>query len=358
MARAARDAGFAVHVATNVAAGAEAIRKEGFMLHPIPFARGKLAPLSALKTVAAIRSIHRKINPVIVHHVALQPAILGSIATIGRDVASLNALTGLGYMFTSNRLKARFLRNVLRWLARVLFNRRNSMSLVQNPDDRDALMILGVDSGRIALIPGSGVDIEKFAPSGEREGRTTIAFAGRLLEDKGVRTLVKAQRQLWERGIQCDLLIAGAPDPGNPTSIGDDEIASWQHQPGVTVLGHIEHVSELWQRSHIAALPSRREGLPMSLLEAAACGRPMVATDVPGCREVVKDGETGFLVPADNATALAQAIERLAISKELRARMGASARKFAVEHFSSEIVGNMVVTVYDQLLNMRAAKSA
>lgn len=96
----------------------------------------------------------------------------------------------------------------------------------------------------------------------------------------------------------------------------------------------------------------------MSLLEAAACGRPMVATDVPGCREVVKDGETGFLVPADNATALAQAIERLAISKELRARMGASARKFAVEHFSSEIVGNMVVTVYDQLLNMRAAKSA
>jgi glycosyltransferase involved in cell wall biosynthesis len=153
-------------------------------------------------------------------------------------------------------------------------------------------------------------------------------------------------------------LIAGAPDPGNPTSIGEDEIASWQHQPGVTILGHVEHVSELWQRSHIAVLPSRREGLPMSLLEAAACGLPMVATDVPGCRELVKDGETGFLVPADDATALAQAIERLAISKELRVRMGVSARKSAAEHFSSEIVGCMIVAVYDQLLNTRASKNA
>ena len=120
-----------------------------------------------------------------------------------------------------------------------------------------------------------------------------------MLEDKGVGTLI-ALIGCCGTGSDVELLIAGTPDPANPASVSNQEAASWGQKPGVTWLGHVDDISALWARAHIAVLPSRREGLPKSLLEAAACGRPMIATDVPGCREVVRPGETGVLVPDDD----------------------------------------------------------
>jgi glycosyltransferase involved in cell wall biosynthesis len=353
MARAARDAGFEVHVATRVKDGAAAIEAERFILHPIPFARGHLSPLASLATILALRRIHRDLAPAVTHHVSLQPSVLGLIAALGRPGACVNALTGLGYSFTSNSVKARLVKLAIGPALRLLLDRGGIVSLVQNGDDRAALMALGIPKSRIALIRGSGVDVKRLAPLPEPPGPPTAAFVGRLLDDKGIRTLVDAHRLLRAQGSDARLLIAGTPDPANPASVTPEEAASWNNEPGITWLGHVDDIAGLWARAHLAVLPSRREGLPLSLLEAAACGRAMVATDVPGCREIVIPGENGLLVPVDNATALADAIGQLLRETEQRAQFAAAARRLVIEEFSAETIGRQTVALYRHLLEMQ-----
>lgn len=349
MARAAQAAGFEIHVATHVGDLGAAIAREGFVLHPVPFARGRLSPMASLRTILALRRVQRAVAPVLVHRVAVQPVVLGGIAALGRPVAAVNALTGLGYTFISGSPKARLLKAVISALLRFVIDRDRSVALVQNPDDHAMLRGLGIPEARIALIPGSGVDVDRLQPMPEPDGPVTIAFVGRLLADKGLRPLVAAHRLLRQRGQRVDLLIAGTPDPANPASIPQAEVDGWGREDGITLLGYVADVATVWRRAHIAVLPSRREGLPKSLLEAAACGRPMVATDVPGCREIAIAGETGLLVPVDDAPALAAAIGELAASPELRARFGAGARRRAVERFSAEAIGGAVVALYMRL---------
>jgi len=349
MAKAARDAGFEVHVATNVAEGASAIGAEGFVLHPVPFLRGRLSPVGSFKTIRTLRCIHRKVRPDIVHHVALQPIVLGSLAALGQPAGCVNALTGLGYTFASTAAKAHLMRWLMTVAIRILLTRRNSIVLVQNDDDRAMLASIGIAPSRIALIPGSGVDIETLTPLPEPAGPPTAAFVGRLLAYKGIRSVVDAQALLYARGSDVQLLVAGAPDPANPDSLTEAEAKSWSQRPGVTWLGHVRSIVAVWERAHIAVLPSRHEGIPKSLLEAAACGRPMVATDVPGCRDIVRHGETGLLVPADDPSALAAAIDTLARSPDLRARYGAAARRLAVERFSDDVIGRQTVELYRRL---------
>jgi glycosyltransferase involved in cell wall biosynthesis len=351
MARAARTAGFEVHVATRVVDGAAAIESEGFALHPIPFARGKISPLATLRTIAALRRIERQIAPAVTHHVALQASILGSLAAIGLPGARINALTGFGHTFISNRPSTRILRMLIGTLLRTLVIRPTSLALVQNPDDRESLLALGIDRDHITLIPGSGVDTDALRPQPEPAGPPTVAFVGRLLDDKGIRTLVEAHRLLRRSGSNVELLIAGTPDPANPASVTRQEAEQFNREPGITWLGQVNDIAALWARAHIAVLPSRREGFPKSLLEAAACGRPMVATDVPGCREVVRPDETGLLVPVDDAQTLAAAIGKLATSPELRARYGLAARRLVVEQFSAEKIGQQTVDLYRRLVS-------
>jgi glycosyltransferase involved in cell wall biosynthesis len=358
MARAARDAGFEVHVATNVQNGTAAIEAEHFILHPIPFARGRLSPRTSLATIMALRRINRAIAPAVTHHVSLQPSVLGMIAALGYPIACVNAVTGLGYSFTSATLKARTMRLVIGSLLRLLLDRKLTINLVQNDDDRSALMALGIANSCIALIAGSGVDVVRFLPLPEPAGPPTFAFVGRLLDDKGIRTLVKAHRLLRARGMQTQLLIAGTPDPANPASVTAAEATSWNGEPGINWLGHVDDIAGLWARAHLAVLPSRREGLPLSLLEAAACARAMVAADVPGCREIVIPGETGLSVPVDDAPALADAIERLLREPQLRAQCAAAARRLVVQKFSADIVGRQTVVLYRQLLAMQDTSSA
>ncbi len=350
MARAARDSGYEVHVATRVVDGAEAIEAEGFKLHSIPFVRGRVGPFAALRTISALRRIHRNVRPVLAHHVALQAAVLGSLAVIGRRTTCVNALTGFGFTFISENIKARLLKPLIVFLLRFLCMRGKNVALVQNPDDRDALLSLGIAADHIAVIPGSGVDVERLQPSPEPEGTPTVAFVGRLLEDKGIRSLVAAIRLLQERGTAVSLLIAGDMDPANPTSVKATELDEWIRSLGITWVGHVNDISAVWAKSHIAALPSRREGLPKALLEAAACGRPMIATDVPGCREIVIADKTGLLVPLDDRNALADAIGTLAASPDLRTRYGGAARILAVEKFSATAIGRQTVQLYDRLV--------
>jgi glycosyltransferase involved in cell wall biosynthesis len=351
MARAAREAGFEVHVATRVNNGAAAIEAERFILHSIPFARGSLSPMAMLSTILALRRVHHEVKPVLAHHVALQACVLGMLASLGRPVACVNAFIGLGYSFTSETGKARAVRVLIGSLLRPLINRKNSIALVQNSDDMTALMSLGIAKSRIALIPGSGVDVNRFTPLPEPVGAPTFGFVGRLLGDKGVRTLIAAHRLLRKRVADANLLIAGTPDPANPASVTEAEAQSWNDEAGIAWLGHVGDIAAFWARAHIAVLPSRREGLPLSLMEAAACGRAMIASEVPGCREVVLHEQTGLLFSVDDAAALADAMARLAADQELRARCAAAARKLVVEKFASDIIGHHTVLLYQNLLD-------
>lgn len=350
MARAARDAGFDVHVAASAGSNSEAIRAEGFTPHAMPFRRGGLSPFGAISTIRALRQIKRELSPAIVHHVGMQICVLGGISSLGMTTPQVNAMTGLGYAFTSTTAKALFLRVVIAIALRFLLNRDHAVFLVQNPDDRAALETIGIDPRRLARIPGSGVDTDKLMPMPEPDGPTTVGFAGRLLTAKGIRALVAAHRLLQAQGLDVRLLIAGDPDPANPDSVRLEEAQQWNSEPGITWLGHVEDIATLWRRSHIAALPSHREGLPKSLLEAAACGRPLVATDAPGCREIVIPDQTGLLAPIEDPQALADAIEKLAVSRELRMRYGAAARQLVVEKMSAHSVGAAIVALYEEQL--------
>jgi glycosyltransferase involved in cell wall biosynthesis len=351
MALAAQQAGYQVHVATHVNKHATQIEACGFHLHPLSWRRGSVNPLCLIAIVHQVRELYRRLSPDLVHHVAIQPAIVGMLAARGLPTAQLNALAGLGSTFTSTSAKARILRPVLTAFLRWLLKGPRVSVLVQNEDDRIALKMMGVDAGRLFLIPGSGIDVAALTPIAEPAAPVTMAFVGRLLEDKGLRTLIAAQVLLMRRGLPIRLLIAGQADPANPASIPSAEIETWKKMENIELLGQVDDIRAVWAASHIAVLPSRREGLPKSLLEAAACGRPIVATDVPGCRVIARQNVNALLVPPDDAQALANAIERLAIDRAQRQRFGVAGRTMVESEFSSIRIGRDIVALYDRLLN-------
>ncbi len=354
MACQAQQAGYDVHVVTRLNGHGEAIESHGFTLHPVNWRRGSLNPLNILKAAWQIRTLYRKVKPDIVHHVALQPSIVGSLAAIGLPFSRINALAGLGFVFTSRSPKALMLRVVLTTLLRLLLRNPRTTILVQNPDDRSDMQALGIADDRIALIPGSGVDTHALSPLPEPAGEVTVAFVGRLLDDKGLRPLIAAHALMTKQGQQVRLLIAGDPDAANPAAIPPEEIERWRHLPWVDVLGHVNDIGAVWARSHIAVLPSRREGLPKSLLEAAAYGRPIVATDVPGCREIARHGINAFLVPVDDPGPLAGALTVLARDPLLRRRLGSSGREIVEKEFSSARIGREIVELYGRVLSRKA----
>lgn len=353
MAQAAQRAGYDVHVATAVGDGAAAIESLGFALHPLRWRRGSMNPLDFLSIVRQVRRLYRRLRPDLVHHVALEPVVIGSLAATGLPMQRLNALAGLGFAFTSTSGKARIARALLTRLLRLALGHPHSAVLVQNPDDRANVAALGAPAERIFLIPGSGVDADLLQPLPEPAGPITAAFVGRLLDDKGVRTLVAAHALLAERGTPVRVLLAGDADPANPASIPQAEIGSWHGRPGLVPLGHVPDIREVWAAAHMAVLPSRREGLPKSLLEAAACGRPIVASDVVGCREIARPGVNALLVPADDPVALAEAMAVLAADADLRAKFGQAGRELVTADFSARQIGAKTVELYDRLLGRK-----
>lgn len=354
MARAARRAGFEVVVATRInrAEDCAAIEAAGFRVAALDWRRGGRNPLAELRAVADIVALYRRERPDIVHHVAMKPVLEGGLAAwIAGVPAVVNALTGLGALFIASDGATRALGAVLRPALRFLLARGNARLLMQNADDLDLLVRRGlVDRSRAALVPGSGVDLARFAPSPEPAGPLTAALVGRMLWDKGVGELVEAARLLRERGVALRIRLIGPRDDHNPASIPQATLEQWVRDGLVEWPGQVRDIAQLWRDTAIAVLPSYREGLPKALLEAAASGRPMVATDVPGCREIVRHEETGLLVPARDPVALADALARLALDQELRRRLGAAARRLVEQRFADTEIAASVVALYRGLL--------
>lgn len=352
MARAAKKAGFEVHVATAVTRNKAEIEAEGFILHPLLWSRGSKNPVGLFREIIEIAKLYRKVRPRLVHHVALKPVIFGQLAATGMALASVNMVAGLGSGFIGQGLKAKLMRTILSGTLRFVLNRARAITVVQNEDDRRALISLGIWPESLRLVPGSGVDTDVLQPLPEPDGPITVGIAARMLEDKGIRPLVEAQAILRRRGQDIGLLLAGDPDPANRSSLSEDEMKDFATRPGVEWLGHVNSIKDLWARCHIAALPSRREGMPKSLLEAAAFGRPIIATDVPGCRDVGAQNENALLVPVDDAVAIANAIERLAKDKNLRTSFGRKSRERAETRFSSQAIGEKIVAIYQSLIDL------
>ena len=352
--RAAVQAGYDVTVATRVRGHASDITEAGMAVVALPWSRRSTRPWNELRTLASLYKLYRSFRPDVVHHVALKPVLYGSlVARIAGTRRVINAVAGFGYSFVASGVRAAAARRVLDTTFRVLCNRTGSKVLVQNPDDERVLVEDGmVGAGRVVVIPGSGVDTGRFAPGPDeaRDGNVRVTLVSRMLWSKGVGEFVDAARILRRKGVEFEAVLVGSPDPENPQAIPEETLRGWRDEGVVDWLGHDDDVPSVWARSHVAVLPSHREGLPKTLLEAAACGVPMVATDVPGCREVVVDGRNGLLVPARDASALADAIERLVTEPAVRREMGRVARADAVAKFSEPVVIERMLALYRSML--------
>jgi glycosyltransferase involved in cell wall biosynthesis len=360
VARAARDAGFDVVVATRVGVHGERIRAEGFRLCPLAWRRRGDGLIGAMRAVAAIIRLYRAERLDIVHHVALKPVLFGGLAARlafprGKGApARLSAVMGLGGGLIRHGALAGIERHLLGFVLRLAA--AGGHVVVQNPEDGAALAGLGIDRMRVALIRGSGVDIAHFRPVAEPAGATArIAFVGRMLRSKGVFDAVAAVRRLRERGVAAELLLAGSPDPDNRDSLSEADLRALDGEPGVEWLGRVEDVRTVWQRAAIAVLPtSYGEGVPLALLEAAACGRPIVAADTPGCRAAVRHGETGLLVRQHDVAALADAIAALTADPARRQAMGEAGRRLVERDFAAPLIAEQTLALYRELLRERA----
>jgi glycosyltransferase involved in cell wall biosynthesis len=365
IARAARDAGFEVIVATRVQYHGTTIIEEGFALRSLSWRRRGDGIGGAARAVAAIARLYRSEKPDIVHHIALKPVLFGGLARAlafagGPDAPTvIDAVMGLGSGFSATGLAARLRRPSLGLALRLAISRSNSRVIVQNPEDGAALTALGIEPSRISLIRGSGVDIRHFAPLPLPKGDTvTIALVSRMLRDKGVLDAVAAIRALRARNLAIELLLAGPTDPDNSGSLSAAALSALAAEPGVVWLGAVADVRDVWRRATIALLPSTYgEGVPKALLEAAACARPIIATNVPGCRETIRTGEheSGLLVPPRDVDALAMAITALATDPTRCAVMGRSGRALIETHFAEEIVARETLALYESALVERVA---
>ena len=350
LAKAAREAGYDVTIVTRVDAHGERIRECGFPLLDVDFARGRLSLWANLRTLFLLKTVYRRIRPHLVHHFAMQPIILGSAAAAlsGRP-AVVNTIAGLGHVMASRGVRARSLRCVLLpVLGRAL---RRSHTIVQNPDDAALCGSLGDPPGRVAVIRGAGVHLRRFTVRPEPEGLVRVAMVSRLLWSKGVGEFARAASAVRAMREDVVFTLVGAPDEKNPAAVPPERLSAWDADGIVEWWGYREDVAEVWARSHIAVLPSYyREGLPTTLLEAMACGRPVVTTDTPGCREAVSHRKNGLLVPPRDARALADAIMALVDDPVRRVAMGAAGRRLVETEFADARIHEETLRVYERAL--------
>jgi glycosyltransferase involved in cell wall biosynthesis len=340
--------GFRVGIASRFSTHQIELEQHGFETFPVDFSRRGINPIGEIFTSFRIRKIIKRFDPDVVHNIALKPVVTGTIgALLARHKYIVNALVGMGYIFTSTDTRASLLKPVLIKVLRSLFHSKAVHVVIENHDDFHSLIDEKiVNTKQISVIRGAGVDLDVFTATPEPQGQLVICMVARMLIDKGVREFVDAAKDIGFEHRDVQFWLVGEPDRGNPSTISDSEIESWKQQQNIHYLGRRSDIPEILRSSHIVCLPSYREGLPKSLIEALASGRPVVATDVPGCREVVKDHHNGLLVPPRDSTALASALRSLICDPEMRKQMGRAGRVRAENEFSNGLICKQTLDLY------------
>lgn len=356
---AARRAGYDVAVATRVDRGSAQITNAGLRLIPLRhWSRRSRNPWTELRAIAELADIYRRERPDLIHHVALKPVIYGGLAArITRMPRSINALAGLGFVFSSTSLRARCLRPLVHALLRFSLAPERSAVILQNPDDRELLIARGVVApGRVRMIRGAGVDVTVFVAQPAAQGPPLVLFASRMLWDKGVGDFVRMAQRLRAEGSDARFVLVGDSDTGNPGAVPTAQLQAWHRSGLVEWWGKRDDMPSVFAQSAIVCLPSTYgEGIPKVLIEAAASARPIVTYDVPGCREIVRHGENGLLVARGAVGELADAVRRLLASPQQRHAMGAKGRAIVLKEFAEEIVVEQTLDVYLEMLQSAAS---
>ncbi len=356
LAEAAKIAGYDVSLVTQVGRHAETIRAAGITLWPICFPRSFRRPWQDLLTLPGIYRAYRGIKPDLLHHVSLKPIVYGSLvvrlgACAGKPPVIINAFTGLGYVFTSGDATAKLLRAVLTPVLKLLVGGSNSYLLFQNEDDMHTLIDSGIASeDRCRVIPGSGVDVRKFTVTEAPAGAPVIMLVARMLYDKGVEDFVNAARLAKAHLPQARFVLVGDTDPENPAAIPISQLQAWHDEKVIEWWGRRDDMPAVYAQAHIVVLPSHREGFPKTIIEAAACGRPVITTDVPGCRDAIVPGETGLRVPAKDPESLAAAIRQLVADPEVCIAMGRAGRQRVEDRYSSAVINSQILNLYQCIL--------
>ena len=357
LARAARDTGYHVTIATRVTDHGGRIRQEGFQLEPLGMVRRSRNPLQEAAAIVELARLYRRVKPDIVHHVAIKPILYGSMAAWFSPVpVVINAFAGLGYAFMDQRQGSIF-RGALSVALKLGISLSGSIVLCQHEIDRDRLVRMGVVvPSRTRIIAGSGVNTDEFSMKPPMIGVPIVVLPARMLWDKGVGEFVQAARTLSARGVVARFVLVGRVDADNPTAISRAQLDQWAGEGVVEWWGYREDMAAIYESATLVVLPtSYGEGLPKVLLEAAACGKALVATDIPGCRNVVHPGVNGLLVAPKDSIALAKAIEHLLTDHRLRETMGMRSRELAIAEWSSVRIVKQILNLYQELLKTSAA---
>lgn len=352
IALAALEQNFEVHVATCVTSYMDEMQALGLVVHPLDLDRSSAGLFSNGHTFFQILRVFMRVKLDVVHLVTIKPVLLGGFAARLVGVRSVvAAISGLGFIFLSYGVMAEFRRWLVGWLYRLALGHNNLKVIFQNEDDRTGLVRLsGLHMEKTALIRGSGVDLDEYSVSPLPEGPPVVMLAARLLVDKGVREFVEAANLLRECGNNARFVLVGNPDPGNPATITNEELRQWLSKGVIEHWGYRDDMPCVLAQSHVVVLPSYREGLPKILVEAAASGRSVVTTDVPGCRGAIETNKTGLLVPPRDARALAEAINTLLLDLSLCEEMGRAGRLLAERAFDVKLVVKQHLHIYDDLL--------
>ena len=344
--------GYEVHIATAMTNQRGQLEAAGLIVHELDMDRGSDGLFSAAGALLQIRRVFARVKPDLAHLVTIKPVLLGGLAARWAHVpAVVSAVSGLGYLFTARGIAARARQWMAALMYRLALGCRNQQVIFQNRDDRALLMgIARLAPDKARLIRGSGVDLKIFANLPLPQGLPIVVMAARMLSDKGVREFEQAARQLRQRDIQARFCLVGAVDPPNPASLSESELRQWAEQGNVEVWGHRSDMPNVLRAAQFVVLPSYREGMPKILLEAAACGRAVITTDVPGCRDAIEPGVTGLLVPARDAAALARAMEQLLVDRQGCAAMGIEGRRLAERAFDIGQVVAEHMRIYEELL--------
>jgi glycosyltransferase involved in cell wall biosynthesis len=345
--------GYQVHIATGLTDKLDELQRYGLVVHPLALDRSSVGLGDAWRTMVELWKVFRAVRPDVVHLVSIKPVLLGGlVARLAGAPAVVVAISGLGFVFMASGTKAKVRLWLVGGLYRLALSHRNLKVIFQNPDDRVSLSKLAhLTDSKVVMIRGSGVDLTQYLYTPLPSGQMVVVLAARLLADKGVREFVQAARLLRQQGISARFCLVGSVDPANPTSIADTELMQWANEGIVELWGQRSDMPEVLSTASLVVLASYREGLPKILLEAAACGRPVVATNVPGCRDAIDSGVTGLLVPVRDAMALAEVLKELINNPARCQAMGNAGRVLAERAFDVRQVVAAHLHIYQELID-------